>query len=137
MNGIEWVVDAHGCAAESLRNPALLRELFDRIIAELRLRPVAETQWHQFPNAGGITGLCLLADSHLACHKFPEFGSLSLNLFCCVPREEWDFESSIAAMFGATSVTVRTVIRPYSPTDGFGLESVVDSSDLLRRSHSG
>jgi S-adenosylmethionine decarboxylase len=137
MNGIEWVVDAHGCAADSLRNPALLCELFDCIITGLRLRPVGETQWHQFPNAGGITGLCLLAESHLACHTFPEFGSLCLNLFCCVPREEWDFESFIASTFGATSVTVRTVIRPYSPGDGLTLESMVDTGSLLRRSHSG
>jgi S-adenosylmethionine decarboxylase len=116
MNGIEWVVDAHGCAAESLRNLERLRDLFEGIISGLRLRPIGDTQWHQFPNTGGITGLCLLAESHLTCHTFPEFGSLCLNLFCCVPREPWDFEGALATAFGATSVIVRTVSRPYCAT---------------------
>lgn len=137
MNGIEWVVDAHGCAADSLRNPCLLRELFERIISGLRLRPVGETQWHQFPNTGGITGLCLLAESHLACHTFPEFGSLCLNLFCCVPREAWDFEETLTAAFGATSVTVRTVTRSYGPREGFNFEPAVGASSCSRESQSG
>ena len=117
MSGIEWVVDAHGCSAESLSRPALLAELFERIISAMHLRPVGPTHWHQFPNTGGITGLCLLAESHLACHTFPEFGSLCLNLFCCTPREPWDFESALTTMFGATSVAVRAVTRSYSPDD--------------------
>jgi S-adenosylmethionine decarboxylase len=137
MNGIEWVVDAHGCAAESLRNLELLRELFERIISGLRLRPIGETQWHQFPHARGITGFCLLAESHLACHTFPEFGSLCLNLFCCVPREAWDFEGALATAFGATSVTVRTVSRPYGSTsgDGLALEPAVGTSIRSQESH--
>jgi len=117
MSGIEWVVDAHGCSADSLSSPELLGELFDRIISSMRLRPVGPTQWHQFPNTGGITGLCLLAESHLACHTFPEFGSLCLNLFCCVPREPWEFESALIAMFGARSVTIRTLTRSYGGDD--------------------
>lgn len=123
MNGIEWIVEAYGCSPDSLRDPARLRELFDNVVCALRLRPVGATQWHQFPNTGGITGLCLLAESHLACHTFPEFGSLCLNLFCCVPREPWDFEQALTAAFGATSVSVRTVTRPYSSTEGFSLAS--------------
>ena len=114
MNGIEWIVEAHGCSAASLADLSLLRGLFEQIIADLKLRPVGETQWHQFPQTGGITGLCLLAESHLACHTFPEFGSLCLNVFCCVPRAEWDFENQLQQMVGATSVTVRSVVRPYS-----------------------
>lgn len=136
MNGIEWVVDAQGCAAEALKNPELLRELFARIISGLRLRPVGETQWHQFPNTSGITGLCLLAESHLACHTFPEFGSLCLNLFCCVPRENWDFEGALASTFGATSVNVRSVVRPYGPVEGFSCEDATRASKLLPETQS-
>lgn len=114
MNGTEWIVDAQGCSAEALRDLPRLRSLFAQIIADLGLRTVGETQWHQFPGGGGITGLCLLSESHLTCHTFPEFGSLCLNLFCCVPRGRWDFESQLANRLLATSVRVSCIERDYS-----------------------
>jgi len=113
MNGIEWVVEAFGCSSRSLRSTATVENLFQRIITEMSLRPVDETQWHQFPGTGGITGLCLLAESHLACHTFPEHGSLCLNVFCCVPRAEWDFESALRDLFDAGTVSIRRLQRPY------------------------
>jgi|KBSMisStandDraft_5_1062788.scaffolds.fasta_scaffold362887_2 S-adenosylmethionine decarboxylase len=115
MNGVEWIVDAHGCGAESLRDPELLNALFQEIIRDLDLRTIGNIQWHQFPGTGGITGLCLLSESHLACHTFPEYGSLCLNLFCCTPRPEWDFRARLAVMFSAESVHVRVVRREYAP----------------------
>ena len=113
MSGIEWVIEAFGCSTQSLRDTAVLEDLFQLIIREMKLRPVGETLWHEFPGTGGITGLCLLAESHLACHTFPEHGSLCLNLFCCVPRAEWDFESVLRQLFDAHSVSVRRLQRPY------------------------
>ena len=117
MNGIEWIVEAHGCAPAALTDLSGLQSLFERIIKDLKLRPVGETHWHQFPQTGGITGLCLLAESHLAVHTFPEFRSLCLNLFCCVPRVEWDYASVLREVVGADSVTVRHVVRPYIPAE--------------------
>ena len=125
MSGIEWVVEAYGCSAQSLRDPAVFQNLFSRIIREMKLRPVGETQWHQFPGTGGITGLCLLSESHLACHTFPEFGSLCLNLFCCAPRAQWDFEKHLAALFSATSIQIRVITREYRAIADFESVSVI------------
>ena len=114
--GCEWVIEALGCEVERLKDLSQLRAVFDDLIAGLALHPVADTQWHQFPGAGGITGLCLLAESHLACHTFPEFGSLCLNVFCCRSRPEWEFEKYLREKLGATAVRVRRLERPYHTT---------------------
>jgi S-adenosylmethionine decarboxylase len=114
MHGIEWIVEAQGCRAEALRDTGVLASLFAALIEDLDLHPIGETVWHQFPGNGGITGLCLLSESHLAIHTFPEHQSLCLNLFCCRPRPDWDFESELQIRLGAEHVTIRRILRPYA-----------------------
>lgn len=114
-HGREWIVEAHGCDPAALADLDRGQALFARMIAELALHPVADPLWHKFPGPGGVTGLCLLAESHLACHTFPEHGSLCLNLFCCTARPEWDYRGRLRDLFGAERVEVRVLERPYAP----------------------
>jgi S-adenosylmethionine decarboxylase len=116
-SGCEWIIEAHHCDASTLADPQALRDLFDDLIAQMDLHPVAESQWHQFAG-GGITGLALLQESHIACHTFPEHRSLCLNVFCCKPRPDWDFKNHLQLKFRAASVEIRRLDRPYG-TAGF------------------
>lgn len=111
--GREWIIDAHGCDPEALRDATRLRTLFDRLIATLHLTPVAPAVWHAFPAPGGLTGFVVLAESHLACHTFPEFGSICVNVFCCRAREDFDAPGLLAEVLGATTARVRVVERTY------------------------
>ena len=111
--GVHWIVEAFDCDAGALRDRRRLAALFDRMIAELGLHPVSPAVWHEFPAAGGVTGLVMLSESHLACHTFPEHRSLCLDLFCCVPRARWDFEGALHDAVGAGTVRVRRIDRAY------------------------
>ena len=111
QTGTEWIVEAHGCDPAALRSPERLRALFDRAVAELGLHPVAPAVFHAFPPPGGVTGVLLLSESHLACHTFPESGYAALNLYCCRPRPEWPFRERLAEHLGASRVEVRAVAR--------------------------
>jgi S-adenosylmethionine decarboxylase len=114
MNGCEWLIEAHGCDSGALASLVQLQHLFARLIEAMDLHPVAEPAWHQFPVTGGITGVCLLSESHLACHTFPEYSSLCLNIFCCKERQDSDFEGHLKEAFAAHSVTVRKMERRYT-----------------------
>lgn len=113
MSGTEWVVEAAGCEPGRLRDTGVLSALFDCLVNDLDLHPVRPALWHQFPAPGGITGMLLLAESHLTIHTFPEHGTACLNLFCCRPRARWDFESRLRSLLAASAVEVRRLERPY------------------------
>ena len=109
--GTEWLVEATGCPADTLRDVERLRELFARVIGELSLCALHEPAWHVFPGEAGVTGFVMLTESHLACHTYPEHGIATINLYCCRPRPEWPWTERLAELLGASSVRVRVVER--------------------------
>ena len=109
--GREHIVDAYGCRESSLQSKETVQRLVARILAEMRLRVIGEPMWHVFPGPGGLTGLVMLAESHLSVHTFPEQRYAAVNLYCCRPTADWAWDANLQEMLGAERVVVRTLVR--------------------------
>jgi S-adenosylmethionine decarboxylase len=109
--GQEWLIDASGCSPARLRDQRELASLFERLIVLLDLKVIGSPRWHVFPKTGGITGLALLSESHLAIHTFPEHGFAALNVYSCRRRVRPDLERIAVEHLGAASVAVQEIPR--------------------------
>ena len=89
MQGLHLTADLCGCAADAapMTDPAALRALCLDAVTTAGLGAVAHL-FHRFEpapggQAGGITGVVLLAESHLAVHTWPELGAVTLDAYVC------------------------------------------------------
>jgi S-adenosylmethionine decarboxylase len=116
--GTEWLVDAFGCEPERLRDLAVLRELGHSLVTALNLTVIGEPLCHRFGGPGGVTGLYLLSESHLAWHTYPESGLCTLNVYCCRERCMLDWQALLGGALGARRVDVRVLGRGLVPLGG-------------------
>jgi S-adenosylmethionine decarboxylase len=84
MQGLHLTADLRGCdpARASMVDAPALRATCLRAVAAAGLQPVGEL-FHRFPSPGGVTGVVLLAESHLAVHTWPELGAVTLDVYVC------------------------------------------------------
>ncbi|MYN11726.1 polyamine aminopropyltransferase [Pusillimonas sp. TS35] len=88
MQGLHLTADLYHCACNPalLTDAAPLAELCRRLTLDAGLTLVAD-KWHTFPDfqgePGGVTGMLLLAESHLALHTWPERGGVTLDVYVC------------------------------------------------------
>jgi S-adenosylmethionine decarboxylase len=109
--GTEWLVDAFGCDPARLRDLGVLVDLGRALVTALELTVVEAPLLHRFPGPGGVTGLYLLSESHLAWHTYPETGLCTLNVYCCRARPMPDWAALLERALGAQRVTVAIVPR--------------------------
>ena len=109
--GTEWLIEAFDCDAQRLRELAVLKRVFARIIDDLGLKTLGAPAWHKFDGEGGVTGLVMLTESHLACHTYPEYKTATFNLYCCRVRPTWSWEENLKEMLGASDVKITKIER--------------------------
>ncbi len=83
MDGLHLTADLIDCApGDALTRPSALRALCRDAVAQSGLIAVDDL-FHAFPPPGGVTGVVLLKESHLAIHTWPELGAVTLDAFVC------------------------------------------------------
>lgn len=82
VRGFQWLGDLYDCQSANLfANVATLQQACLQLVAASGLTMVGE-HFYQF-HPVGVTGVVLLAESHLAIHTWPEHGFVSIDLYVC------------------------------------------------------
>ena len=124
MQGLHLTGDLFNCACplSLLRDSVALRQACIRLATDAGLTVVGE-QFHTFADAGGVTGLVLLAESHLAVHTWPELNAVTLDVYVCNFRGDNSGKAetlieSMLALFAPEKVRRNSLLRgvPDSPT---------------------
>ena len=89
MQGLHLTADLYSCScpAALLRDRHALRDACVTFATNAGLTVVGE-HFHTFADAGGVTGLVLLAESHLAIHTWPELNAVTLDVYVCNFRDD-------------------------------------------------
>ena len=88
MQGLHLTADLYECRPHQglLSNAEALRIHCLEAVARAGLHAVGD-RFHRFPDfaghAGGVTGMVLLAESHVALHTWPERNEVTLDVYVC------------------------------------------------------
>ncbi len=99
--GIHLVGDLKGVEPEKISNSEVMQEVMESAVKYGRLTKI-RSYYHQF-SPGGVSGIILLAESHLSFHTWPEYGLVALDIFTCGPSE--NAESALEYILGKLTPT--------------------------------
>lgn len=81
-SGIHLLADFHGVAADKLVSCEDIDALLRAAAVEAGAR-ILHSHFHSFGAALGVTGVLLLAESHISIHTWPETGFAAADIFMC------------------------------------------------------
>lgn len=82
--GLHLIGDLYGCLCDSrlMHDAQFLEQFCKARVAAADLTSVGSL-FHSFGEGGGVTGVVVLAESHLSIHTWPESGYVTLDVYVC------------------------------------------------------
>ena len=108
--GTHLLADLHGVAPALLRDAAAIDALLRRAAERAGAR-ILHGHFHTFGEGGGVTGVLLLAESHISIHTWPEAGFAAADIFMCGAARPQLALQVIERELAPTSSAVRTLAR--------------------------
>ncbi|ULJ63421.1 adenosylmethionine decarboxylase [Wielerella bovis] len=97
------LLDLYGCPADILRDAVALEQAL-RQAAHNAQATILSAHFHTFGGHGGVTGVVLLAESHITIHTWAEHGFAAVDVFLCGSLKPQIAAQSIqAALFAQTA----------------------------------
>ena len=108
--GVHIIMELSGCQADFLDNIEKIKELMIKaaIIANAHIK---EAVFHKF-NPIGVSGVVVIAESHISIHTWPEFGYAAVDIYTCGENTDpWKACNVISEGLKAQSVFITQVDR--------------------------
>jgi len=104
------LLELNGCEQPMLNDKDLIKQTLVDAATEAGAH-VVETVFHKF-NPYGLSGVVVIAESHITIHTWPEYGYAAVDVFTCgAPALADTLCATIGAKFNAERTTVRAVDR--------------------------
>jgi S-adenosylmethionine decarboxylase len=100
--GLHLIADLAEC--HGLGDAALIEAVLREAAAAARVH-VLSVHLHPFGPEQGVTGVALLAESHISIHSWPEEGLAAIDIFVCGPLA--DAEAALGVITARLGGTIR------------------------------
>ena len=109
------VVDAFVADSERLGDVAAIFDLLDTLPERIGMTKIAPPYVFRYsgvkPEDWGVTGVVIIAESHISIHTFAEHRRFHLDVFSCKPFDVEMVRQRICDLFGVTDMTAAVVHR--------------------------
>ncbi len=129
--GTHLLLELRDCRAGILQDLDKVREIMVNAAREAKAT-VVEVAFHEF-NPFGISGMVIIAESHLSIHTWPEYNYAAVDIFTCgeiiVPQEAAHY---LIREFGSQSPSMVEMKRGMLSFDGTHLPHKVETEEIRR-----
>lgn len=113
--GRQVLVELYECNRQVLNDAATLRAIVLEGVRRSGATIVTDV-FHTF-TPHGISGVIVIAESHVSIHTWPEFGYAALDIFTCGTEiDPWAVQSYVAACLGSGNVSSMELKRGLFPS---------------------
>jgi len=93
----------------SLDDDGLIQSAFQRCVDECGAT-LLHIHTHKF-SPQGVSGVAVLAESHISVHTWPEIGYAAFDVFMCGDAQPWNAVGVLADTFETSDIRVRELLR--------------------------
>jgi len=108
--GQHLLADLRGIDPAKLSDLSLLEQLLLES-AKAASATILSSHFHHFGSEMGVTGVVLLAESHISIHTWPESGFAAVDIFMCGKAEPQRALEVIQSQLSISSCTVQLIPR--------------------------
>jgi S-adenosylmethionine decarboxylase len=93
------IVDGFGASREMLESEDMIFRFLDEYPSQINMTKVAPPQVFRYtgskPDDWGVTGVVIIAESHISIHTFPERRYVNIDIFSC---KDFDHQRAVSEL---------------------------------------